>query len=83
MEMLKSTYIHVFTGILLTYLANMLFAMVGPVVLGGGLDNLTIIDALFHSCNAMSWFEPGANHSKPPNSGFFYLQHQVQSKLSI
>lgn len=65
MEMTKAIYVHLFVGIFLTYLANMFFAMVGPVVLGGGLDNLTVIDVLFYRSKAKPWFEPGAHRTKP------------------
>ena len=65
MEMIKAIYVHLFAGIFLTYLANIFFAMVGPVVLGGGLDNLTVIDVLFYRSKAKLWFEPGAHRTKP------------------
>jgi hypothetical protein len=47
MEMIKAIYVHLFIGIILTHFATNLIGMVGPVVLGGGFDNLTIIDAFF------------------------------------
>jgi hypothetical protein len=65
MEMIKAIYVHLFVGVFLTYLANIFFAMVGPVVLGGGLDNLTVIDVLFYRSNAKPWFEPGAHRTEP------------------
>ena len=37
MEMIKAIYVHLFVGVFLTCLANISFAMVSPVVLGGGL----------------------------------------------
>lgn len=43
--MIKAIYVHLFVGIILTYLLTVV-EMMGPVVLGGGLNNLTIIDVI-------------------------------------
>jgi hypothetical protein len=39
MEMMKTIYVHLFIGVILTVVANTIFAIAGPVVLEGGLDN--------------------------------------------
>ncbi len=43
MEMIKTIYVHLFIGAILAVVANFIFAIVGPVVLGGGLDNYPLL----------------------------------------
>lgn len=45
MEMIKTICVHMLVGAILTCLANNFIAVVGPVVLGGGVRQPTIIDA--------------------------------------
>lgn len=45
MEMMKTICAHMLIGVILTFLANNFNAVVGPVVLGGGVRQPTIIDA--------------------------------------
>jgi hypothetical protein len=71
MEMIKAIYVHLFIGIFLTYLANMFFAMVGPVVLGGGLDNLTVMDVYFIAAMPSPGSSPGPTTLAAQKAAFF------------
>lgn len=47
MEMIKAICVHLMIGFILTQLLNNFIVPVGPVVVGGGSDNLTIGNAMF------------------------------------
>lgn len=72
--MLNAIYMHLLLGAIITSLTKVTFAMMGHVVLGGGLTTNYTIDANFKVTKSDPGSSPGpTTFRKPQHCGFLYL----------